>query len=462
MISVIISDHRPVFIMKNKINRKTKYLILLSLFLLAVIFTLGIVLTMKSSNAMKSLIHDRMLDISNTAAAMLDGDALESLTADDADTPEYQSALKTLTYFQDNIDLQYIYCIKDMGNKNFVFSIDPTVDDPGEFGEPIIYTDSLYQASLGTPSVDDKPYEDRWGRFYSSYSPVFDSKGNIAGIVAVDFSADWYDKQISDIIMSIAIICIMTITLGVFIVLMIASKSRKEYLSLYKELNDLSNGIEALSNELSQELGATVGNELLHKSHDIESRSFDEMNAIGDKIHDLQEYMRKQVTIIRSKAYVDESTGLENRTSYLSYIESINDCIQRNEIEFAIAMFDINGLKEINDALGHDVGDNAISKIAEILKQTFENEKIFRIGGDEFVVIIKADSNDMEKYFNLFDGILAKANEKDDLVVDVSKGFAIYDNEYDRSYRRTFVRADYAMYADKKAYYETHRDRRHN
>ncbi|MBR3636007.1 MAG: GGDEF domain-containing protein, partial [Lachnospiraceae bacterium] len=143
-------------------------------------------------------------------------------------------------------------------------------------------------------------------------------------------------------------------------------------------------------------------------------------------------------------------------------IESIDDCIQRNEIEFAIAMFDINGLKEINDTLGHDVGDKAISKIAEILKQTFENEKIFRIGGDEFVVIIKADSNDMEKHFNLFDGILAKANEKDDLVVDVSKGFAIYDNEYDRSYRRTFVRADYAMYADKKAYYETHRDRRHN
>lgn len=429
---------------------------------MAVIITLGVVLTRKSSNAMKSLIHDRMLDISNTAAAMLDGDALEAVEADDVDTPEYQSLLKTLTYFQDNIDLQYIYCIRDMGNKNFVFSVDPTIDDPGIFGEPIIYTDSLYKASLGTPSVDDEPYEDRWGRFYSSYSPVFNSKGEVAGIVAVDFSADWYDKQISDIIFCIAIISIMTLALAVVIVLMIASRSRKRYLSLYKELNDLSNGIETLADELSQELGSTVGKELLHKSHPIENKSFDEINALGDKIHDLQEYMIKQLSIIRSKAYVDESTGLENRSSYLSYIESVDECIQRNDIEFAIAMFDINSLKEINDTLGHDVGDKAILKIANILKQTFENEKIFRIGGDEFVVIIKANSNDMEKYFNLFDGILAESNEKDDISVDVSKGFAVYDNEYDRSYRRTFVRADYAMYADKKAYYETHRDRRRN
>ena len=186
------------------------------------------------------------------------------------------------------------------------------------------------------------------------------------------------------------------------------------------------------------------------------------MSVLGDKIHDLQEYMRKQLSIIRSKAYVDESTGLDNRTSYLSYIESVDECIQRNDIEFAIGMFDINSLKEINDTLGHEVGDKAIIKTANILKQTFENEKIFRIGGDEFVVIIKADESEMERYFNLFDGILAESNEKDDLKVDVSKGFAIYDNEYDRSYKRTFVRADYAMYADKKAYYETHRDRRRN
>ncbi len=57
-------------------------------------------------------------------------------------------------------------------------------------------TDALYQASLGKPSVDKVPYEDSWGRFYSAYSPVFDSNGKVAGIVAVDFSADWYDKQI--------------------------------------------------------------------------------------------------------------------------------------------------------------------------------------------------------------------------------------------------------------------------
>ena len=160
-------------------------------------FSLGLILTKESTDVMKEQIGNRMLDVSNTAASMLNGDVLRDIQAEDANTPEYEGKYsETLTYYQDNIDLKYIYCIRDLGNKEFVFTVDPTVLDPGVFGAPIVYTDALYQASLGTPSVDKKPYRDKWGRFYSAYSPVFDSDGKVAGIVAVDFSADWYDYQI--------------------------------------------------------------------------------------------------------------------------------------------------------------------------------------------------------------------------------------------------------------------------
>ena len=148
-------------------SRRTRNTIIgvVILLLLTVNLSLGFLLTRQASEAMITLIQNRMLDISNTAAAMIDGDDLASLTADDKDSEAYQSVLSTLTYFQDNIDLKYIYCVKDMGNKQFVFSADPTVDDPGEFGTPVVYTDALYQASLGTPAVDNVPYEDAWGRF---------------------------------------------------------------------------------------------------------------------------------------------------------------------------------------------------------------------------------------------------------------------------------------------------------
>ncbi len=121
----------------QKLNRTSRYILVICVFLIGVNGALGYILTRQAAGAMKDLMRSRMLDISNTAAAMLDGDVLERLQAEDENSPEYQDALRTLTYFQENIDLEYIYCIRDLGDKRFVFSIDPTVEDPGQFGEPI-------------------------------------------------------------------------------------------------------------------------------------------------------------------------------------------------------------------------------------------------------------------------------------------------------------------------------------
>lgn len=95
----------------KKYSEASVILILVIVFLLALNATLGILLTRQSSAALTDLIDGRMLDISNTAAAMLDGDALSRLTAEDAGTEEYQAVMDTLRYFQDNIELRYIYCI---------------------------------------------------------------------------------------------------------------------------------------------------------------------------------------------------------------------------------------------------------------------------------------------------------------------------------------------------------------
>ena len=205
---------------------KNSLLPLVILLLLSVNATLGVLLTRQSSQALISLIQSRMLDISNTAAAMLDGDSLSRLTADDADTEEYQEVMKTLTYFQENIDLKYIYCIRDMGDGTFAFSVDPTVEDPGEFGAPVVFTDALYQASLGVPAVDDQPYKDAWGAFYSAYSPVFTSSGTVGGIVAVDFSAEWYDRQVSRLIVTVICVGVCSIVVGVLSVAIVARRNR--------------------------------------------------------------------------------------------------------------------------------------------------------------------------------------------------------------------------------------------
>ena len=76
--------------------------------------------------------------------------------------------------------------------------MDPSLNEPAEFGEEIVVTDALIKASKGISAVDEKPYTDRWGTFYSAFSPIYNSSGVIVGIVGVDFTTEWYEGQLRE------------------------------------------------------------------------------------------------------------------------------------------------------------------------------------------------------------------------------------------------------------------------
>ena len=142
----------------KKINHVTKYTVIICIGLVIFNLIFGYVLTKEASKAMKTQINERMLDISNTAAAMINGDNLARITVNDLGSPEYQEVMDILKFFQDNTDLEYIYCIMQVGEKEFVYGVDPTIEDASEFGSPIEYTDALYDASKGKGGCDDIVY----------------------------------------------------------------------------------------------------------------------------------------------------------------------------------------------------------------------------------------------------------------------------------------------------------------
>ncbi len=233
----------------KRIGLRTQILLITSVLLLITNIVLGMSLTRQSQKAMKTQIDERMLDVVKTAAAMLDGDALERLTAEDEGTPEYQAVLDTLNRFRDNINLEYIYCIRDMGNKSFAFTIDSDAVDPAEFGSPIAYTEALYSASQGAASVDNQPYEDRWGRFYSAYSPVYTSQGKVGGVVAVDFDASWYESHVNQNALTIIIGCVMSLAVGIGLALYMTRQFGFRIEQINANLNDLENDMLELTGE---------------------------------------------------------------------------------------------------------------------------------------------------------------------------------------------------------------------
>ncbi len=151
----------------------------------------------RARTAIRKNIQQRMLDIANCAAASANGDFLGSMNAEDVGSNEYNDLYNKLAVFRDNVEMEYIYSTRKVAEDEFVFTMDLDKFTPAAYGDPVEYTKALGMAGDGVAAVDEIPYEDQWGEFYSAYSPVFDSNGNVAGVIGVDFSAEWFDAQLS-------------------------------------------------------------------------------------------------------------------------------------------------------------------------------------------------------------------------------------------------------------------------
>ena len=143
-------------------------------------------------------IQQRMLDIANCASGSVSGEMMKTLSKETVGSSEYNRIYDTLAVFRDNVELEYVYCIKEAEPGHFIFTMDLDQVEPASYGDDVEFTDALAKAGRGTAAVDEVPYTDKWGSFYSAYSPVKDSKGNVVGIVAVDFSVAWFEAQLSE------------------------------------------------------------------------------------------------------------------------------------------------------------------------------------------------------------------------------------------------------------------------
>jgi len=173
---------------------------------------------------------------------------------------------------------------------------------------------------------------------------------------------------------------------------------------------------------------------------------------------ELEEANRKLSEI----AVTDALTHLGNKTAYLERVRELEARLAEGEFGFAVAVFDLNGLKRINDEHGHERGDAVIVEAADLLESVFGRENLYRIGGDEYIAILDhADMAQVQSLFKALDAAIEQANaaeRPDGLPLAMSKGAAVHSALDD--YKEVFRRADEAMYRDKAEYYKFHDRRR--
>ena len=157
------------------------------------------------------------------------------------------------------------------------------------------------------------------------------------------------------------------------------------------------------------------------------------------------------IKLARQKAYKDALTNVKNKLAYLEALADLEMDIESGKLtKYGVVVFDVNGLKTINDTLGHDVGDEYIKSGCNAICHQFEHSPIFRIGGDEFVAILRGE--DYERREELVEAFRKKIvkNQKNGSVV-VASGLAIYNVHSDDSFNDVFRRADKDMYDQKRA-----------
>jgi diguanylate cyclase (GGDEF)-like protein len=168
---------------------------------------------------------------------------------------------------------------------------------------------------------------------------------------------------------------------------------------------------------------------------------------IDEQIKREQSY-EKRLSIAQIKANVDDLTGVKNKHAYTETEQKINKLISKSKMtSFAVAVFDLNGLKEINDTQGHQAGDRFIKKGSDTICRFFKHSPVFRVGGDEFVAIVTGYD-----YLNI-DSIMSrfrKHNIKNKLKGDVVIAAGLSRFSGDRNVATVFNRADEEMYINKR------------
>ena len=175
---------------------------------------------------------------------------------------------------------------------------------------------------------------------------------------------------------------------------------------------------------------------------------------VTDAMRIKREYTEK-LALVQNMAEVDALTGIKNKNAYKERENLMNGRIQEHrQPEFAIVVLDVNDLKRINDTEGHEAGDKCICDACEIICRTFKRSPVYRVGGDEFVVI--SQDEDYTRSEELV-GLITQHNE--DALSNggliIACGMAKYDKE--TSVAEVFEAADRRMYENKK-YLKTRKD----
>ena len=405
---------------RRKLSLAAKIAIYISIILLVINLFIGTIFIIRSVSSKKTLLQGKYFEASEAAAALVDGEYIYNATEADKGTDKFNEQLNILRSFitdakgRFDAPIKYAYTVKDVDKKGetFLFVVDPAEDaEPfTELSSKALTSALLKAAKEHKSTFDSKSYGDKWGRFYSAYAPVIKDGQYTGVIVAVDVDASFYERSITNDAFAIAAVSVVSIAIGVLAALLISYRFRKQFEIISKDMNELQINVHNLlkTSETSPRDEKDNQNVLIE---DLNTK--DQVAILQNKIKKTKEEVEHYIEYAHRQAFLDGLTHMGNRSSYFDRITKVEENLKEEKSSLVVLVFDINGLKQINDTYGHETGDRSIIAASNILKEIYGKDNCYRIGGDELVIILDdMDENEVIDSMTRFDKQIKAFNKK--------------------------------------------------
>lgn len=374
---------------------------------------------------------------------------------------DFKDLLSSLRSIQDvnNVDCLYLSYV-DVPTESMIYLVDASEEDacpPGCF-DPVY---EMNRKILTDPAVGFPAYitnTEAYGWLVTAGTTIYDSEGGVIGYAMVDISMnDIRHEQTIDILKLFLYLVLATIVLVITSILLIERVLIKPLKKLSASASDYytSDTIEhnifsKLNIKNSDEIGA-LANSMKKMESDLNSQ-IKQLFSANTQLS-ISKSVANRMTELATK---DPLTGIRNKTSYDFDIKTFDRQIAGGDTEFGIVMIDLNFLKFTNDTYGHENGNIALITLSDLICEVFEHSPVFRIGGDEFSVILtNSDYKNIKELEAKFNARVEQIHNDTSLLpwqrISAALGYALYDKEIDTSAKDVFNRADKNMY-ERKAY----------
>lgn len=365
-----------------------------------------------------------------------------------------------------NSDIKYIYVYKIMPDGcHVVFDLDTAEFDGSEPGSIQDFDESfksrLPDLLAGRP-IEPIVTNDTYGYLLTIYKPVYNSVGKCVCYAGIDFSMEeivTYGRTfIAKVVALFAGALIFVFVLGLTFI-------ENNIILPVNTMAFCAKNFAYNSEEAREQNIERIKSLNIKTNDEIENLYSAFLKTTEDSMHYFNNLRKAkiEVAVMEELAHKDALTGIKNKTAYSETVSKLDHKILAGNAEFCIIMIDVNYLKKVNDTYGHERGNEYLINACELTCEVFGRENVYRVGGDEFVVILDGDKvSTCEVNVVRLRAMIEKFRADEKLEpwekVSAAVGVAYYQAGVDTSADEVFKRSDAEMYKNKLAMKATRRD----